>query len=151
MYIYYLFLFIIERGAESDTTTFFWKRSSRSGSYSPSIGISDAPNPIPAMYRVTEKVTDTISQSAVSAVSSAKSTFSSMSTAPTKKAKTPIFKKIGESIVNFFIGLKNIIILPFVNIVKFFDRKLQPTKEKETTESKSLIEEYMREYKQKKA
>ena len=147
MYIYYLFLFAIERGTESDKTTFIWKRSSRLGSYSPNLNITDGPNPIPAMYRVTEK----ISKSAESAASSAKSTISSMSSSSTKKAKSSFFKTIGEGIVNFFITLADFITLPFKSIIKFFDRRLKPTREKETIESKSLIDEYMKEYKQKKA
>ena len=147
MYIYYLFLFAIERGAESDRTTFFWKRSSKMGSYNPKIAITDGPNPVPAMYRVTEK----ISQSAGAAASGTKSAISSMSTSASKKAKGSFFKAFAEGIINFFITLIDMITLPFKNIIRFFDRKLKPTKDEEKTESKSLIEEYMKEYKQKKA
>ncbi len=155
MYIYYLLLFAIDRGAEESRYTFlFWKRIPRSISRTPEVKISSEHNPIPAMYRSTVKktteavssVADTVSRSAAAAADLPDIRFSSK-----PKVKKSFLKTAAEAVANFFTWLKKVFIKPFEVIADFFTGSIKPVREEEEGEkSKSLIDEYIREYERKK-
>ncbi len=154
MYIYYLLLFAIDRGAEeSRYTLLFWKRIPRSISRTPEVKLSSDPNPIPAMYRSTVKKTsqavssaaETVSRTAAAAADRSEIRFSS---GPVKKT---FLKSAAEAVANFFMGLKKVFFKPFEVFADFFTRSVKPVREEEEGEkSKSLIDEYIREYERKK-
>jgi hypothetical protein len=56
-----------------------------------------------------------------------------------------------EFLSNFFIGLKNLLLTPFKALVRLFDR-IKESREKEKGEErpKSLIDQYLKEYEQRK-
>jgi hypothetical protein len=157
MYIYYLLLFLIDRGSiESRYTVLFWKKAPKGVSRTPGVTLSKEPNPIPAMYRTTVKKTseaasataETVSRAATAASETVDVVFSSSS-----RGKKPFLKTTGEAIVNFFSSLKKALFLPFEVIANFFNNRMKPVREEEKTteqKSKSLIDEYLKEYERKK-
>ena len=145
MFIYYLFLFMIDRSAdESYTTVRFWKKRSHRVSRTPSISPITGPNPVPAMYRATK----TVATSAASAASAVKTTTSPFRGSPSGSgAKRSFFKSTFEFFRDFFITIAKVVAMPFISIGRLFQRKIKPVKERDSEESKSLIDEYMQEYK----
>lgn len=149
MYVYYLFLFVIDRGSESGESVFYTRRRiSSKKTYIPSVEISNAPNPIPAMYG---KFEDSASKAA-SAVSSAAGSAASNIPRGTSGFKKSFFKSFFESLIDVLVNIKNVLKKPFILIAEFFSQRLKPVREEEKEESKtkSLIDEYMKEYEQKK-
>ena len=152
MYFYYLILYGIDRGAdESRTTVLFWKRLPRRVSSAPVLTIPKGPNPIPAMYGKTHAV---VTQSAGNVLSATKSVVdtsvsSGKSFLSSSGGKRSFFKSFGEGLLNFFGALGRIFMKPFETFTNFFNRKLKPVREEEEKsdqKSRSLIDEYMKEY-----
>jgi hypothetical protein len=157
MYIYYLLLFGIDRGAEeSRYTVLFWKKAPKGVSRTPGVRLSSEPNPIPAMYRVTAKKTSQAASAAsetASRVTSAASEISEVVFSSSSKGKKSIFKSMGEAVSNFFFALKRTLFKPFEAIANFFNNRMRPVREEEQgteQKSKSLIDEYLKEYERKK-
>jgi len=167
MYIYYLFLFVIDRGSESGGPVTMATRSRSSArSKIPTVGIDTSPTPIPAMFRV--KTPSSISANSVS--STVSSTISSTAAvaskttetvqkvlAPVKSspsgagAKKNIVKTIMEFFADIFIAIKDMIAKPFIVISDFMSGKLKPVRESEVKEKEAggkggLIDEYLKEY-----
>ncbi len=159
MYIYYLFLFILDRGSES--TPGYFRKFPVKASKAPSITISHEPNPIPAMYRVSEKtkeVTSTVVDSAAStvekttsAVSKSLDTAKNLTSFKTSKSshKTPIIKTVLTFLFEFFVSLKNFILLPYKLIAKAMSKKMKPMESSEEPKHKSLVDEYMKQWSKK--
>lgn len=158
MYIYYFFLYLIDRGAESGPPTPLRKRQKfQKKSKIPTVSISKAPNPIPAMYRVTQKAAGsakTFTEKVDSAASKAVET-AQKALPPVKPSgggsKRNIVKSVLEFIVDFFKAVKDIIFKPFTAIADFLAGRLKPVKEIERKSSESrgqtsLIDDYMKEY-----
>jgi phage-related protein len=108
------------------------------------------------MYRTTVKKTsgaasataETVSRAATAASETVDVVFSSSS-----RGKKSFFKTIGEAIVNFFSSLKKALFLPFETVANFFNTRVKPVREEEQSteqKSKSLIDEYIKEYERKK-
>ena len=177
MYIYYLFLFMIDRGSESTSTTIIGLKKSQRVSKIPSVSYERTPSVVPSMSKkkvpyeppkpatttvtiapTTAKTTEPV-KSAGSGTLPAPSTLASLKmSAPGKGAKKSFFKTIAEFIVEYLGAVKNIIVKPFKFIIGLFAKKLQPVKESDakakssmdSSKGGSLIDQYMKEYEKKK-
>lgn len=158
MYIYYLFLFLIDSGSEAaPPAAFSGRQKYQKSSKIPAVSISSSPNPIPAMYRVTQKVSDSAKtfNDTVDNVAS-KTAVTAQKALPTLKpsgggSKRNITKSVLEFIADFFKAVKDIITKPFTVVSGFLSDRLKPVKESENKASESrattsLIDDYMKEY-----
>ena len=166
MYIYYLFLFMIDRGSESTGSTLIGMKKSQRVSKIPSIvdfektpsvvtsmykkkSVTSAVNPITTPVKQVKPVTVKTTETAPSTLAPLKASYSG------KGARKSIFKTIFEFIVEYFTAVKNIIVKPFKFVANLFAKKLQPVKESEAknvepAKGGSLIDQYMKEYEKKK-
>lgn len=153
MYFYYLFLFIIDFSAdESKGTLMSFKKGKTGVSRTPSISISGSGSPRPSVYT---KAKDTTK----SAVSAAASTADSIRPgAKGTGAKGSIIKSTLEFFSNFFSSIASFFTAPFKALAGFFGPKMKPVREEPVQASStrlsgsgsgSLIDEYMKEYEQK--
>ncbi|MBN1533700.1 MAG: hypothetical protein JXA20_13605 [Spirochaetes bacterium] len=145
MYIYYLILFIIDRGSETGMPVMRVRRVSVIPSTTPTVKLSSAANPVPAIYGGARAV----ASSAASTVSSA---MPSLRSAPSGAgAKRQIVKTVLEALSDFFSALWNLIKMPARGLASLFS-SIGESREKVKGEErpKSLIDEYLREYEQKK-
>ncbi len=159
MYVYYLFLYMLDKGSESSGATAYKAKRSAGGFKSkiPGVTITAGPNPIPAMYRsrgVASKISQRETPQAKGPVK--------FSSPRGGGAKPNLLKKSLEFMVEFFASLKRVIAKPFIIVKDFFAEKLKPVKETGTVEKEksqktarpktqkpsgtSLIDEYMKEY-----
>jgi len=147
MYFYYLILFALDWGTESNTTVFFWRRSSAARSRAPSVVITRGPNPVPSMYVPSKpKVVESALSAFADTASSVGSTVGRIKSSPSG-AKRSIIKTILQLIVDFFGLLKKIILGPVKMTAGIFEKKMKPVRDDETKAgSRSLIAEYMKEY-----
>ena len=154
MYIYYLFLFMIDRGSESTSTTIIGLKKSQKVSKIPSVSYERTPSPVASMskkkavpaYEPTKPATVSAAPKTIAAPTVAKTTepIKSASSAtlqtpstlaplkmssPGKGAKKSFFKTIAEFIAEYLGTVKNIIVKPFKFIIGLFAKKLQPVKE----------------------
>lgn len=158
MYIYYLFLFLIDSGSEAaPPAAFTGRQKHQQKSKIPVVSISSSPNPIPAMYRVSQKATgsaktftDTVDNVASKTVETAQKALPALKP-PGGGSKRNITKSVLEFIADFFKAVKDIITKPFTAIAGFLSGRLKPVKESESKASESrattsLIDDYMKEY-----
>lgn len=157
MYIYYFFLFIIDRGSESaPPSPLSGRQKFQKKSKIPAFSITSGPNPVPAMYRVTQKAagsaktfTDTVDKGATAAVETVQKALPALKPSG-GGSKINIVKSILDFIVDFFKAIKDIVVKPFIIIADFLSGRLKPVKESEGKSSEvgktSLIDEYMKEY-----
>jgi len=164
MYFYYLFLFAIDRGSETSGPTSYRARKSsgRIKSKIPKLTITSTPNPIPAMYRVKEAASSTVSKVAETTADIAQTAVSPVISSKSGGAKKGFIKPAMEFIVEVLITLKNMIFKPFGVIANFFSERLKPVREgggstvsesqskksspERSSGGSSLIDEYMKEY-----
>jgi len=139
MYVYYLFLFFIDRGAESSAGMFRLRGLYTKTSSIPKVEISKGPNVIPPMYG--KPITSAPSPSAASSFTSLRSS------GPTPTRRN-LWREILEGLAGFFKMLGRGILYPFKKLVLLFDRTAEARKQREEDrgESKSLIDEYIKEY-----
>ena len=176
MYIYYLFLFLIDRGSESTGATIIGMKKSQNVSKIPTLDIEKTPSVTPSMYKPKSATPSTVPKPITTPAPAAPKTTtetvrktssdiipgtSSSTPIPLKpsysgkSAKKSILKTIVEFIAEFAAAVKNIIVKPFKFIAGFFGKKLQPVKENEAKNAElskgvSLIDQYMKEYEKKK-
>jgi len=173
LYIYYIFLFIIDRTTESGTNIVLTSRLPKRVPFKPQKAyVKDSYNPIPAMYRV-KTVTSDAGKAVASSVQSAASTASSVASSasntisqtlkPLKPAPVgtgskmsikSIAKDSAEFLLDIFKTLKDFIIKPIKAIAEFLSTKLMPVKESDVKfnqamQKRSLIDEYLKEYEKK--
>jgi len=161
MYVYYFFLFLIDRGSESAPPAPLTGRTKfQKKSKIPTVSISKSPNPIPAMYRVTQKAagsagtfTETVGNTASKTAETAQKALPALKPAG-GGSRINIGKSILEFIADFFKAVKEIITKPFKLIADFLSGRLKPVKDNEVKSSApsqktSLIDEYMKEYEKK--
>ncbi len=136
LYIYYIFLFIIDKTTESGTNIVLTSRLPKRVPFKPQKAyVKDSYNPIPAMYgvkNVAESVTSSITP---------------MRTAP-KGTRTSIIKTILSALRDFVDLILDLFRKPIKAIGDAAARRMKPVKE-EHHKTGSLIEEYMKEYEQK--
>jgi hypothetical protein len=149
MYIYYLILFLIDRGSETGIPMVRVRRVSVIPSTAPSVRLSSGANPVPAMYGGARAAASSAGAAISSTVSSAMPSL--RSTPSGTGAKRQVIKTILEGLADFFSALWNIIKIPARWIAGLFGR-IGESREKVKGEErpKSLIDEYLREYEQKK-
>ena len=169
MYIYYLFLFVIDRGSESTGTIGI--RKPQKLSKIPSLDFEKTPSVMPSMYTkkstpsklittptvpVAPKTTTTVGSTSSEKLSgTSPTTLVPLKPSYSSGGKKSIFKTIFEFIVEYITAIKNIIVKPFKFIFGFFSKKLQPVKEGEAKNVESaqgtgLIDQYLKEYEKKK-
>ncbi len=153
MYFYYLFLFIIDYSADESRGTMLSFRKKKAGiSRTPSISIPKGPSPVSARYGKIKETTQAAASVAAAAAESVKPS-------PTASgAKKPIVKTTLEFFSNIFSTIASVITAPVRGVAGFFGPKLKPVKEEPMSSesfgsqrpgSGSLIDQYMKEYEQK--
>jgi hypothetical protein len=136
LYIYYIFLFIIDKTTESGTNIVLTSRLPKRVPFKPQKAyVKDSYNPIPAMYGV-KNVAETVATS-----------ITPMRTAP-KGTRTSIIRTILSALRDFIELIIDLFRKPVKAIGDFAARRMKPVKE-EPHKTGSLIEEYMKEYEQK--
>jgi len=162
MYLYYLCLFMIDRGAESGSPNLRTLRKQQKVSRIPSVNFDRTPAVIPSMYKVKyaggsagKTISTTVENVSKSVDTVQKSLVSMKASSPGKGLKKSFFKSVGDFIVDYFVTVKNIITKPFKVIANFFAGKLMPVKEEdakkaETAKRTGLIDQYMKEYEKQK-
>ena len=150
MYVYYLFIFIIDKLTESEAALFFWRTIPKRVPYKPGkVYIKDLHNPIPAAY--VRQAAVAVSQGVASAVSAAKETVAAPLTSVRKQAagaRGSIVKKLMEFISTILGAVWAVISFPFRKIGNALSGKIKPVPREEQPGSKSLIDEYLKEYEQ---
>ncbi len=162
MYVYYLFLFMIDRGSESSgPAPYKVRRAASKRSKIPSVILDKTPSPIPSMYTVKSVASDAGKAVTASVQTVAEKTTDTVQQVlkplkPTGSgSKKPVIKTMLEFIADIFKTVKDFIIKPIVAIAEFLAGKLMPVKESdakfsEAVQKRSLIDEYMKEYEKKK-
>jgi len=151
MYVYYFFLYLIDRGAEETGPKFSLRKNYTKKSSAPKLKLSQSPNPIPAAYRT---ASDTIKQ----ATSTVKDTSENIRNRSKKTStyKRNIFERMINAFGRFFVSLKKVLLSPFHAISSFFEKRLKPVPAKESKatkgsqEKRSLIDDYLKEFEQSK-
>ncbi len=163
MYVYYLFLFMIDRGSESGgPSTYRTRRAPSRKSKIPTLTLDKAPAPIPSMYGVKtvasdagKAVTSSIQTAAVKTSETVRQAIKPLKPAPAGSGgKKSIIKSMLEFIADIFMTVKVFITKPFIAAAEFLAAKLMPVKESdakfnEVIQKRSLIDEYMKEYEKK--
>ncbi|PKL41096.1 MAG: hypothetical protein CVV44_00210 [Spirochaetae bacterium HGW-Spirochaetae-1] len=156
MYVYYLLLFVIDRGAEETQSTRLFRKIPTRSSSVPRVHIPNVPNPIPAMYgRVAESSPSAAISSAAKATTETVKSFVSPPRKPLSGAggKRSILKILVNFFSDFFYSLKNFFLKPAKALVNFFADRVKPVREQEhpaEPQKRSLIDEYIKEYEQRK-
>jgi hypothetical protein len=146
MYLYYIILFIIDRSTESRWTIFFWRRLPRRVAYTPSkVFVKDAYNPVPAMYGSTAPTIATVAAPTIK--STVTDAVQQLRSAPSG-ARVSIPRKIVEFLGSLFSTAGALIIWPMKRIGTFLSGRMKPVREQ--PEGRSLIDEYLKEYEEKK-
>ncbi len=152
MYIYYLFLFFIDRGTESSGSMLRWRGMRPMTTHAPSVSISRGATSVSGLYGVQKKAESAASKTAEAAGSTVESVRSFASV----KGKGSFFRSIGDFFVDLFKGIGRVIAAPFKALILFIERIVQSRKEKASAAKagddgagKSLIDEYIKEYEQK--
>jgi len=136
LYIYYIFLFIIDKSTESGTNILLTSRLPKQVPFRPQKAyVKDSYNPIPAMYGV-KNIAETVASS-----------ITPMRTTP-KGTKTSIVKKLFTIVRDGVDLIVELIKKPVKVIGNVAARRMKPVKE-ESHKTGSLIEEYIKEYEQK--
>ncbi len=154
MYVYYLFLFVIDYSADESKGSYISFRRRKPGiSHAPAISISKGPNPIPSMYgQKAGAATSMVSKSIRTAASSIKP-------APVSStAKKQWGKTILEGLSDFFSTIAGFFSRPFNAVGQFFGTRMKPVRAEDMpsqhgrtkVQGKSLIDEYIKEYEKKK-
>lgn len=153
MYFYYLVLFFVDRSAESSTSMFRIRGSYSTSSNIPRFDISKAPLTVPPMYGGAAKAVTAAAGTVMNKTAGAATqTLSSLKSTADYGAKKSFMKSILSGIIDIFRALGKALILPFKKLVLLFDRGVDLRKQREgdSDKSKSLIDEYIKEYEQKK-
>ncbi len=145
LYFYFLFLLILEKLSLLQSPLFFWRHFHiRSGSVPRKAYQEHIFNPIPARYGRFESPVSkpsSISNSAAAAASVA---------ARAAKPGRNIFKIIFTPFIFLFSAIIKGIVSVCKAIAYFFTSRLRPTKEQPIRGRKNLVNQYMKEYEQKK-
>jgi hypothetical protein len=149
MYIYYFFLFLIDRGSETSSGVFRLRGTYGKTSHVSKFEITGGPTIIPPMYGSIQKFDSVVNKTATGAAGIMLKTVRSSAPKGIKKS-TPV--KSLNSFFDALISFSQIIVYPFKKLVLLFDRGMEIRNERETKpdDRKSLIEEYIKEYEQKK-
>ncbi len=150
MYVYYLFLFFIDRGAESGAGYFRLRGSYAGTSTIPKFEMTRVSGTVPPQYgkQAAAKAAGSVAGATVGAASQA---FSSLRSAPRGIKKSGV-KEFFGSLVDFLGSIGKALAAPFKKLVLLFDRGAELRKQRETVkneENKSLIDEYIKEYEKK--
>ncbi len=153
MYVYYLFLFFIDRGAESSAGMFRLRGTYSGSSMMPKFEITRSPSTVPPQYgsQVVSKTAEAVVNKTAGAAAQTLNAFRSGGSAAARGMKQSRIKDFFSVIVDFFKFLGGILVLPFKKLVLLFDRGKEIRNQREAGDdsSKSLIDEYIKEYEQK--
>jgi len=147
MYVYYLFLFFIDRGTETSPSMFRIRGTYAGSSSIPKFEISKGPSTVPPMYGGGKAAASAPSMSAAATAQA----FTNLRSSPSIGIKSSFFRGLGDSIIDLFRSLGRIIAAPFKKLVLLFDRgsDMRKAREDDSDSSKSLIDEYLKEYERK--
>ena len=150
MYVYYFIIFIIDKLTESEAMLLFWRKAPKIIPYNPgSVYDRHAPNPIPAMYG--KQAATAVKQTAEAAAIATRNVLENSANRlrkPASGGRVSIVRKLLEFFNGVFSVLKAIVVFPFKKLAGVFSHRLRPIKEDEIPRSHSLIEDYMKEYEQ---
>ncbi|HPB82484.1 MAG TPA: hypothetical protein PK200_10655 [Spirochaetota bacterium] len=157
MYFYYLILLAIDKSAtESQSVFFIRKRIAKRVAFTPQ-KVYTRETGSPASIRYGRQAASKVAATTMSVSTAAKEAVTeTVSSAAEKIRVTPSAGKgsFRLRLLTFFDELfksiLGIVKAPFLKIVDFFATKLKPVRDQEQGASGSLIDEYMKEYEQKK-
>ena len=153
MYVYYLFLFFIDRGAESGAGMFRLRGSYSGSSTIPKFEITRAPSTVPPQYgtQAVSKAAEAVAAKTAEAATQTLNAFRSGGSAAARGMKSSWLKEASSAVFDFFRFIGGLLVLPFKKLVLLFDRgkEIRNQREAESDSSKSLIDEYIKEYEQK--
>ena len=157
MYFYYLILLGIDKSAtESQSVFFVGKRMPKRVAFTPQkVYTRDAGAPVPGV-RYGRQAASKVAEATVSVSTAAKEAVAETVSSATDKLRKPSGGKgsFRMRFLNFFDELYKTILgifkAPFLKVVDFFATKLKPVRDQDQGASGSLIDEYMKEYEQKK-
>ncbi len=153
MYVYYLFLFFIDRGAESSAGMFKLRGTYSGSSTIPKFEISRSPSTVPPQYgsQTVGKAAEAVVNKTAEAATQTLNAFRSGGSAAARGMKQSRIKEFFSAFVDFFRFIGGLLAMPFKKLVLLFDRgkEIRNKREAETDSSKSLIDEYIKEYEQK--
>lgn len=153
MYVYYLFLFFIDRGTESGAGMFRLRGSYSGSSTIPKFEITRSPSTVPPQYgsKAVAGAAATVATKTAEAASQTLTSFRSAGSAAARGMKQSRLKVFSSAVVDFFKFLGGAFVAPFKKLVLLFDRgkEIRNQRESESDSSKSLIDEYIKEYERK--
>ncbi|MBN1498311.1 MAG: hypothetical protein JXA07_16180 [Spirochaetes bacterium] len=154
MYVYYLFLFFIDRGAESSAGYFRLRGSYAGTSTIPKFEMTRSGGSVPPQYgkQAVSRAAESVAARTGDAAGAAAQTFSNLRSSAARGIKKSVIKEFFNALVDFFRSLGKALVAPFKKLVLLFDRGAELRKQREAAkseESKSLIDEYMKEYEKK--
>lgn len=153
MYVYYLFLFFIDRGAESSAGMFKLRGTYSGSSTMPKFEITRSPSTVPPQYgsQVVTKAAEAVASRTAEAATQTLNAFRSGGSAAARGMKSSRVREFLTAVVDFFKFVGGLLVLPFKKLVLLFDRgkDIRNQREAESDSSKSLIDEYIKEYEQK--
>ena len=155
LYVYYLLLLGIDKSTQSSSPFFLRRRLPTRVAYTPSkVYIREMHNPVPRMYsaKSATAAAETVTKAAASSGKAVKETVSAtiqkFGNRPSG-VRPDRMKKLLEFFAGIFKTIKTFITSPVRSVAEFIVRKMRPVREEASGESKSLIDEYMREYERK--
>jgi hypothetical protein len=153
MYVYYILLFFIDRGTETSSGIFSLRGTHGKVSTMPKFELSKGPATIPGMYgsKAVSSAAGTIAAKTAGAATQTLATVRSTGSAASRGLKQSAVKSFFGGMLDFFRSLGRLLAAPFKKLVLMFDRgvALRNQREAESDKSKSLIDEYIKEYEQK--
>ncbi len=153
MYVYYLFLFFIDRGAESSAGMFKLRGTYSGTSTIPKFEITRSPSSVPPQYgsQAVSKAAETVVAKTAEVATQTLNAFRSGGSPTARGMKQSRVKEFLSAVVDFFKFIGGLLALPFKKLVLLFDRgkEIRNQRETESDSSKSLIDEYIKEYEQK--
>ncbi len=152
MYIYYFFLFLIDRGSETSAGYFRLRGTYSKVSYMPKIEITSAPRVSHPMYRATTKAGTAVDSIMKKTAETAGVAITSLKPQVSHKVRKSFLKRFLDAFGNILIGLGRILTWPFKWFISLFGHGVESRNLIKTAsgETKSLIDEYMKEYEHKK-
>ena len=153
LYVFYIILLVIDKATESRIRIFFWQRSSGERPFSPAKAYNpNVYNPIPAIYGGS-KASGTVKPSAGTASGASSAPGGAVRNMRTGApgGRTSIIKSIPEFFRNVVEIIVSAIKAPVRIAGDFFSRRMKPVREGAPSSSAGggLIDEYLKEYEQK--
>src|SRR3990172_2501011 len=134
MYVYYLFLFLIDRGTESGAGMFRIRGVHGKSSSMPKFEVSRGPTTVPPQYG--RQAVSSAADAVIKTTGAAAQTFTSLRTPASAGIRKSPIGAFFSSLVDFFKFLARIAVAPFKKLILLFDRGAELRRQRETEKDK---------------